>query len=219
VNFLSPKTPWIAKKAFPSFIWDITTDEKSIYLTFDDGPTPVVTENVLQLLKAYDAKATFFCIGKNIVENPSIYRQILTDGHAVGNHTFSHEKGWKTTKENYLASVLQSQKTMQTVNTSSTSQLLFRPPYGRIKPSQAKALQQLGYAIVMWDVLTQDWDASISKKKVLQNATQTAKEGSIIVLHDSIKASKHMLYALPKMLDYFSKKGFSFKKIELKSGF
>ena len=192
------------------------TREKIIYLTFDDGPTPEITENVLDLLAAYNAKATFFCVGNNIVNHLTTYQRILDDGHAVGNHTYTHEKGWNTTKEKYLASVEQTQQTIQKINALTNQQKLFRPPYGRIKPSQAKALQELGYHIIMWDVLAKDWDASISTKQVLQNVISTTKNGSIIVLHDSIKASKTMLSVLPKILDHFSTKGYVFEKIALK---
>ena len=214
MNFISPKTPWLAKKTFPSYVWDIPSKEKIIYLTFDDGPTPVITEKVLEILATYKAKATFFCIGKNIIENPIVYQHILDEGHAIGNHTYTHEKGWLTTKNDYVDSVEKTQETIQQTSNSTNLQKLFRPPYGRIKPSQGKALQKLGYKIIMWDVLAIDWDASISEKKVLQNVLNNTESGSIIVLHDSVKASKNMLSVLPKILDYFDKKGFAFKKIE-----
>lgn len=216
MNFLSAKTPWIAKKAFPSFVWDIVSAEKAIYLTFDDGPTPVITEKVLDLLNDHNAKATFFCIGKNIVENPTLYQRIINNGHAIGNHTYAHEKGWLTSKDHYLKSVQKTEEVIVENNGLPNRQKLFRPPYGRIKPAQAKALQQQGYNIIMWDVLAIDWDNSISKKKSLQNVISNTKNGSIIVLHDSLKASKNMLYVLPKILAYFTKEGYVFKKIEMK---
>lgn len=215
MNFISPKTPWLAKKAFPSYVWDIPTKEKVIYLTFDDGPTPLITEKALEVLAKYNAKATFFCIGKNITENPVIYRQILDEEHAIGNHTYNHLKGWKTATKAYVESTVKTEQTIQQINKSINQQKLFRPPYGRIKPSQANALQKLGYNIIMWDVIAFDWETSISKEEVLQNVINNTENGSVVVLHDSVKASKNMLYALPKILDYFSEKGFVFKKIEL----
>ncbi len=210
MKLLSSKTPWLAKKAFPSYIWDIESEEKSIYLTFDDGPTPVITNKVLEILRAYNAKATFFCIGKNIVENPTIYRQIQEEGHSIGNHTYNHLKGWMTKKSTYINDVLATEKLLSSKNSK-----LFRPPYGRLKPSQGTSLQNLGYKIVMWDVLAVDWDKAISKEHVLQNIIKNTENGSIVVLHDSIKAADNMLYALPKALEYFSKKGYNFKKIDL----
>ena len=216
LNFLSPKTPWLAKKAFPSYVWELPSKEKVIYLTSDDGPTPVITEKVLEILATYKAKATFFCIGKNIDENPTIYKELLDNGHAIGNHTYNHLKGWKATTKEYLENTLKTEHTIQQISKLTNQQKLFRPPYGRIKPSQGKALQKLGYKIIMWDVLAIDWNSSISKEQVLENIVSNTVDGSIVVMHDSMKASKNMLYALPKVLDYFSEKGFVFKKIDLR---
>jgi peptidoglycan/xylan/chitin deacetylase (PgdA/CDA1 family) len=213
IDFIRPKTPWIAKKAFPSYVWDIPSKEKVIYLTFDDGPTPNITEKVLEILANYNAEATFFCIGKNIVENPAIYQQVLDNGHAVGNHTYNHLKGWKSDNATYIDNVEKTQCILNSISPNLYSKL-FRPPYGRLKPSQGKALQKLDYKIIMWDVLAIDWDSSISKEEVLDNIISNTVDGSIVVLHDSQKASVHMLYALPRALAYFSKKGFCFKKIE-----
>ena len=214
MNFVSPKTPWLAKKAFPSYIWDIPSKEKVIYLTFDDGPTPVITEKVVEILATYKAEATFFCIGKNIAKNPAIYQQLLANGHAIGNHTYNHLKGWKVATKKYLENTLKTEQAIQQFNKSTNQQKLFRPPYGSIRPSQGKALQNLGYKIVMWDVLAIDWDSSVSKEEVLNNIISKTVAGSIVVLHDSKKASENMLYVLPIVLDYFTKKGFVFKKIE-----
>lgn len=215
MNFVSPKTPWLAKKAFPSYVWELPSKEKVIYLTFDDGPTPVITEKVVDILAKHKAKATFFCIGKNIAENPATYQQLLDNGHAIGNHTYNHLKGWKVATTAYLENTLKTEQTIQHINTSTNQQKLFRPPYGSIKPSQGKALQKLGYKIIMWDVLAIDWDSAVTKEEVLDNVISNTINGSIVVLHDSIKASENMLYALPKVLDYFTKKGFVFKKIEI----
>jgi len=218
VNFLRAKTPWLLKRAFPSFVWNIHEQEinkKTIYLTFDDGPTPEITERVLDILKEYNADATFFCIGENIEKNPTIFNRILNDGHAIGNHTYNHLKGWKSDTTTYIDNTIKTEKTIQQITKSTNQQNLFRPPYGQIKLPQAKQLQNLGYKIIMWDVVAIDWDSNISQEKVLKNVINNTKDGSIVVFHDSIKASKNMLYALPKTLDYFSEKGFAFKKIEL----
>ena len=121
MNFVRPKTPWLAKKAFPSYIWDIPSKEKVIYLTFDDGPTPVITEKVVEILATYKAKATFFCIGKNIAKNPTIYQQLLANDHAIGNHTYNHLKGWRTTTKKYLENTLEAEQTIQQINKSTKS--------------------------------------------------------------------------------------------------
>ena len=215
MNFVSPKTPWLAKKAFPSYVWDIPSNEKIIYLTFDDGPTSVVTEKVVEILAAYKAKATFFCIGKNIAENPTIYQHLLDTGHAIGNHTYNHLKGWKSGNATYINDIEKTQEILNSKPITHNSKL-FRPPYGRIKPSQGKALEKLGYKIIMWDILAIDWDSAVAKEEVLDNIISNTVDGSIVVLHDSIKASKNMLYALPKVLDHFTKKGFVFKRIVLR---
>ncbi len=188
--------------------------EKTLYITFDDGPTPVVTEQILAILKQYNAKATFFCIGKNVEKNPSIFDRIIKEEHAVGNHTYNHLKGWKTSNQTYIDDV---KKTQDLINSEFKTQnsKLFRPPYGKIKSSQAKHLRKLGYKIIMWDVLSYDWESHLPPEKVLNNTVNNAKSGSIIVFHDSIKASKNVLYTLPKMLNYFNEKGFVFKKLEV----
>lgn len=217
MDFLKVKTPWLVKKAFPAYIWNIPSKEKVIYLTFDDGPTPDVTDKVLDILAQYKAKATFFCVGKNVAAYPTIYQRIINENHAIGNHTYNHLKGWLTKKGIYIENILATEKVFLSQNPKPKTQnsKLFRPPYGKLKPSQRKALQKLGYKIIMWDVLARDWDMAISKESVLNNIIKNTEYGSVVVLHDSIKASKNMLYALPKALDYFSKKGYSFKKIEL----
>ena len=209
------KTPNLIKILFKNWVWSFSKNEKVIYLTFDDGPTPEITEWTLHQLEKHKAQATFFCIGKKIVEHPEIFQKIIKNGHAIGNRTQNHLNNWKTSSSNYLKNINDTEKSIETYSNSKfSSSKLFRPPYGRIKPSQGKALQKLGYKIIMWDVLAIDWDASISEKKVLQNVLNNTESGSIIVLHDSVKASKNMLSVLPKILDYFDKKGFIFKKIE-----
>ena len=214
------KTPLVAKKMFPNYVWDIATNNKVIYLTFDDGPTAEITPWVLDTLKKFNAKATFFCIGKNIETHPDIFQNILNDGHVIGNHTFNHVKGWKTKTKNYLADVDKAQKTIEfqksdIINHQSPIINLFRPPYGQITPSQGKELITLGYKIIMWDVLSFDWDASTNEASCLKNVISKATKGSIVVFHDSIKASKNMQYTLPKVLAYFTKKGYTFSPLGL----
>tara|TARA_B100000809_G_C15122056_1_gene524686 strand:- start:2035 stop:2688 length:654 start_codon:yes stop_codon:yes gene_type:complete len=211
------KTPVIAKKMFPNYIWDMATTNKELYLTFDDGPTPKITNWTLDILKQYDAKATFFCIGSNIEKHPNIFENIIKDGHAIGNHTQNHIKGWTTKNKNYLKDIKEAQTIInsKTENLQSSIVTLFRPPYGQIKPKQGKKLIDLDYKIIMWDVLSFDWEQDISEEKCLENVLSKSKSGSIVVFHDSVKASRNMMYALPKVLEYFSKKGFCFKAINL----
>ncbi len=209
------KTPLVAKKMFPNYIWDIATNEKTIYLTFDDGPTPEITNWTLNTLKNYNAKATFFCIGNNIEKHPDIFQNILKDGHSIGNHTHNHIKGWKTQATAYLENIKKAESiiSLQILNSEFRIQNLFRPPYGQITPKQGKELQALGYKIIMWDVLSFDWEKSISEDTCFNNVKSKATNGSIVVFHDSVKASKNMQYALPRVLDYFSNKGFTFEAL------
>jgi peptidoglycan-N-acetylglucosamine deacetylase len=216
-------TPTILKKAFPNLVWELPAKNKSIYLTFDDGPTPEITAWTLDILKQFDAKATFFCIGKNIEEHPEIFSKIITNGHAIGNHTYNHLKGWKTKTKNYLENVNKAQEVIARhlihskfqipINLKSQIRNLFRPPYGQIRPKQIKKLSQQGYNIIMWSVLSIDYDNTLPKEKCLKNIIENTSSGDIVVFHDSIKASKNMQYALPKVLEYFSKKGYVFKRI------
>ena len=222
MSLVPKKTPLVVKKMFPNYVWNITTNDKVLYLTFDDGPTPEITEWTLDVLKKYNAKATFFCIGNNIEKHPDIFQKTIKQGHAIGNHTHNHVKGWKTKTSEYLSnvnlckSVLKSliPNSKKTGNSQSTNVNLFRPPYGRIKPKQAKTLIGSGYYIIMWDVLSFDWDKSISKEKCLENVLENTVNGSIIVFHDSVKASKNMMYALPKVLESYSKLGYEFKSLK-----
>ena len=207
------KTPLVAKKMFPNFVWDMATDTKDLYLTFDDGPTPDITEWVLKILKEYNALATFFCIGKNIEEHPNIFKEIITAGHAIGNHTQNHLKGWKTDSEVYIENIIKAQSLINLHQTKVSNFKLFRPPYGKIKPTQSKGLLALNYKIIMWDVISFDWDKEVSEETCLNNVISKATKGSIIVFHDSIKASKNMQYALPKVLEHFSNLGYNFKPI------
>ncbi len=212
------KIPMLVKRMLPNYIWNIPSNHKTIYLTFDDGPIPEITNWTLDILKQYNAKASFFCIGSNIEKHPSIFQDIINDGHTIGNHTHNHIKGWKTKTKDYLYNIKEAQNIIsskhQSTELKTLSSPLFRPPYGQIKPKQGKKLIGLGYKIIMWDVLSFDWDSTVLPETCLNNVISNATNGSIIVFHDSIKASKNMQYALPKVLEHFSKKGYCFKSLE-----
>ena len=204
--------PWFLKIGYPSFIWKIPEKEKVLYLTFDDGPHETATPFVLDTLKKYEAKASFFCIGKNVTAYPAIYERILQEGHVTGNHTNYHLNGWKTDDTTYLQDI----KAAATLVHSP----LFRPPYGRIQKSQWRKLkaennlypgQQTAIKTIMWDILSGDFDTELMPARCLANVLYHAKPGSIIVFHDSTKAWDRMSYALPRVLEYFVKDGYSFK--------
>lgn len=207
------KTPPIIQKIFKNYRWRFSLNKKEIYLTFDDGPTPEITAFVLDELQKYNAKATFFCVGKNIEKHPEILQKIISDEHAVGNHTQNHLNGWKTENTNYINNVIEVEKTLDLLTFKTFKPHLFRPPYGKIKKTQAKKLQNLGYKIIMWDVLSADFDTSITKEKCLENVLKNTTNGSVVVFHDSIKAFEKLKHTLPKVLEYYSEKGFTFKAI------
>lgn len=207
------KTPFVVKKMFPDYVWEISTNQKELYLTFDDGPTPEITHWVLDCLKQYQAKATFFCIGENIKKHPELFQALLEHGHSIGNHTNNHIKGWKTKTKEYLENVQVAQETINNHLLQSSNNNLFRPPYGQISLKQGKKLMGNGYKVVMWDVLSFDWDKSVSNQECFNYVTSKSKNGSIIVFHDSVKASNNMKYTLPKVLEYYTEKGFAFKGI------
>lgn len=198
------KTPVIVRKIYPDLIWHLPTQKKKIYLTFDDGPIPGITPWVLEQLKKYNAKATFFCVGDNVSKHHSIYNSILENGHTTGNHTQNHLNGWFTLNKTYLKNI---KDCSNHVNSK-----LFRPPYGKITRKQIKAVVQ-NFKIIMWDVLSYDFDVDVKPEKVLTNVILNAGSGSIVVMHDSIKAEKNLRYALPKILEYFTDRGFLFEAI------
>lgn len=246
------KTPWWLKKLYPQLVWNKARTTKTIFLTFDDGPIPIVTPWVLKTLKSFNAKATFFCIGDNINKHPAIFLQLKADGHAIGNHTYNHLKGWATADELYIKNFNKCQNLTQTY--------LFRPPYGRIKRSQILEIKKLKVKIknldnveneklqsenskakiqnldtvfnqtetlnitseksqitnhksqiIMWDVLSGDFDTALAPQKCLKNVLKHTQNGSIIVFHDSLKAWDRLQYVLPKALHYWQKQGFSFE--------
>jgi len=209
------KTPSLIPLVYRNQIWSFSSRKRNIYLTFDDGPTPNITDWVLDILQQYNAQATFFCIGKNIENHPEIFKQIIADNHLIGNHSHNHLNGWNTNTEMYLENIKKTENTLQLFSFSTFQQKLFRPPYGKIKPSQAKKLRKKGYKIVLWDVLSADFDQSISKATCLENVLKNTENGSIIVFHDSVKAESNLKYTLPKVLAHFSERGFIFRRIVL----
>lgn len=196
---------WLRKLYF-SFKWNGNRNSKNIYLTFDDGPTPVISEWILKQLQIHDAKATFFCIGRNVERHPEIYQKIIADGHAVGNHTYSHLKGWRTNNQEYIEDI---NLASQFIDSN-----LYRPPYGKIGSLQIKKVKQAKYKLFMWDVLSEDYNEEISKEQCLDNVLDNTTSGSIIVFHDSVKASPNLYYTLPLALKKLKEKGYNFRKLK-----
>ena len=202
------KTPFWLRAFYPSCTWKMPGTEKVIYLSFDDGPHEEATPFVLAELKKYNAKASFFCIGKNVAAHPNLYDQIMQEGHTVGNHTYDHVNGWKTNTDMYIQNIELAEKYIQSN--------LFRPPYGRITRSQIhkiKAAKNLPQEIIMWDVLSGDFDLTLSAEACTKNVIQNTSAGSIVVFHDSAKAFVRLKIALPAMLAHFTNLGYSFKAI------
>ncbi|WP_293301843.1 polysaccharide deacetylase family protein [Pedobacter sp. UBA4863] len=201
------RPPFFLKWYYPNLIWNKATDKKTVYLTFDDGPIPNVTDFVLNTLKSFNVKGTFFCIGDNINKHPQVFERIKKEGHAIGNHTYNHLKGWKTDNKTYMDNFWKCQELTETN--------LFRPPYGRIKKSQISNLksQTSNLEIIMWDVLSGDFDTKLSPEKCYQNVIKNVRNGTIIVFHDSLKAWDRLAYALPKTIEYLLAKGYRFEKL------
>jgi peptidoglycan/xylan/chitin deacetylase (PgdA/CDA1 family) len=260
------RTPFFLPWFYPSLVWRMPTREKVLYLTFDDGPVPGPTEFALHTLGRFDALATFFCIGDNIRKYPQVFRKVVDDGHAIGNHTFNHLNGWKTNVERYVGNTKEcSDEIVLKINAqearnrelearaenaeirskeqevrskrqgagssqhpgekhifTDTSSLvldagslapnLFRPPYGRITRTQMKRLPT--YSIIMWDVLSMDYNKFLSPDACLRNTISACRPGSIIVFHDSYKAERNMMYALPRLMEHFCEAGYTFKSIQ-----
>ncbi|GAB2695610.1 polysaccharide deacetylase family protein [Mucilaginibacter koreensis] len=201
------KTPWWLKRLYPQLLWNMPRHERTLYITFDDGPIPDVTPFVLATLRQYQAKATFFCIGDNVRKHPDLYQQVIADGHAIGNHTFNHLKGWVTEDDVYIDNYRQADELLNAP--------LFRPPYGRMKRSQIKLLQQArpDINIVMWDVLSGDFDINLDPDKCLRHTLKHTENGSIIVFHDSLKAFPRLKYVLPRVLEVWKEEGYAFKTL------
>ena len=204
------RTPFFLPLLYPALIWRIATQKKELYLTFDDGPFPGPTDFVLEQLEKYSAKATFFCIGDNVRKHPELYKRIVADGHATGNHTFNHRNGWKTPDTDYYSNVDLCDAEM-TKHNALYKPRLFRPPYGRITRKQIGALSH--YSIIMWDVLSVDYNKHLAPERCARNTIKATRPGSIILFHDSLKAEGNMRVALPAVLDHFTNLGFVFKSL------
>jgi len=193
--------PQLLKKLFPSFTWDYNTGEKIVYITFDDGPIPESTPRTLALLRKKEIKATFFCVGDNVRKYPELYKQILDEGHAVGNHTHNHLRGFTSENKAYVDNVALADKYIKSK--------LFRPPYGMIKRSQAKELLK-DFKIIMWDVLSEDYRQDITPETCFKAVLKHTRPGSIILFHNHIKSETNMQYALPLLIDALKEKGYQF---------
>jgi len=198
------RIPRILKLVYPGLIWELSWNQKVLYLTFDDGPTPGITHEVLSILDRFNARATFFCIGRNAERHPEILQQVIENGHAVGNHTYSHLKGWFTSNNEYYNDIA--------LASQFVASRFFRPAYGMITPSQVRHLK-MQFRIVLWDVMSYDFQLATGKEKCLDIVIRHARAGSIVVFHDSVKASEKVLYALPRVLEYFGGMGFLFESI------
>ena len=187
------KTPLWLKLIQPGYVWDMRKKSKSVFITFDDGPVYGATDKALDLLKKYNAKATFFCLGINVIDNPKLFQRILDEGHDVGNHTFSHLKGWTTNNEKYISDIEKADKSIKST--------LFRPPFGKIGPLQAMRLKKK-YEIIMWDIMSFDYDSNITPEQCASNVINNMEFGSIVTFHDSISAEKNMIFALEETLKF-----------------
>jgi len=205
----SPK--WI-RYIFPNYIWHLQPSSKVIYLTFDDGPTKECTNFILDYLKEYNAKATFFCIGENAKKNSALMNRTIQEGHIVANHTQHHSNGWNTNNSDYINECIEAEETLSNYTKNNTLKL-FRPPYGKCKKKQQRILLKKGYKLIMWSVLSADFDKEVSKEECLNNIIKNTVSGSIVILHDSIKTKTTMEYVLPKVLKHFDNLGYTFKSI------
>ena len=205
------KTPSLFSRLFPNFLWHKSRDEKNIYLTFDDGPVPEVTDFVLSELEEYGAKATFFCVGHNIEKHPQIFQRIVHYGHSIGNHTFNHLNARKVKPEEFTENISRCQSE---INKQGYFRIhkLFRPPYGMLRKRNTGKIQE-DYQIVMWDVLSGDFDPELSNERCLSNSIKSTENGTIIVFHDNEKSGKKLKYVLPRFLSYFADQGYNFRAI------
>jgi peptidoglycan-N-acetylglucosamine deacetylase len=196
--------PYFIRGVYFGATWRKSRHEKVIYLTFDDGPIPEVTPWVLDILDQYKIQATFFCVGENVERYPELYKEIIRRGHRTGNHTYNHMRGFFTDSQTYLEN---SEKASRCIDS-----ILFRPPHGEMRFSQLKALRKK-YEVIQWDVITRDYNQKLAKEKVLDIVKKYARNGSIIVFHDSLKAEKNMRYAMPKAIEFLLQKGYQFKSL------
>ncbi|AYA36801.1 polysaccharide deacetylase family protein [Hymenobacter oligotrophus] len=202
------RLPEVMQRWLPGAIWQgPTAAEPTVYLTFDDGPIPEETPWVLEQLAAFEAKAVFFCVGDNVERHPAVARQVLAAGHRLGNHTHHHISGWSNSQATYLAEVARCQQAIEALQPSGPK--LFRPPYGRITPALNRALQP-AYRIIMWDVLTCDYDRGYEPERCLRDSLRLTRPGSVVVFHDSLKASRNLRYVLPRYLAELAGQGYRF---------
>ena len=201
MNYFKP-SPLVKSLYGPNLIWSVKGKTNTVYLTFDDGPIPEVTTDVLDILDKYNVKATFFCVGHNVFKNPELYQQLLQRGHKTANHTYNHLNGWKIPFQEYIDNVA---KCAEFINSD-----LFRPPYGRINRKQSKFLRK-NYKIIMWTVLSGDYSADTTKEQCLENALNIDGKGSIVIFHDSIKAKEKLMYALPGFIEGCLQLGYTFE--------
>jgi peptidoglycan/xylan/chitin deacetylase (PgdA/CDA1 family) len=201
------KTPTLLTRLFPDILWQVKTRNKEIYLTFDDGPIPEVTSWTLDQLSLYDAKATFFMVGNNIARHREVFKEVIDQGHSVGNHTNKHMNGWQTNNNEYLQNVEEAEVLFEGTNNK-----LFRPPYGRLKHTQYRRLKN-DYKIIMWDVLSGDFSNKLTNEHCLNKSIKNTSTGSIIVFHDSVKSFDKLEYVLPRYMEHFSQQGYSFNSL------
>ncbi len=202
----------MVKKISRNLIWDVETSNKEIFLTFDDGPVPELTEFVLNELNKYGARGTFFCVGDNIRKYPGIFQKVCEQGHAIGNHTFNHLKKWDTILDAYLKNIEKCRQIMELYCLLPKEQQLFRPPHGQMSPATIRELKSQ-YKIIMWDVLTYDFDKSHTAEQSLARSIKYTRPGSIVVFHDNVKAEEKLKYMLPRYLEHFAALGYKFNKL------
>ena len=206
------KTGNLFQYLMPDCTWQVKTSKKEIFLTFDDGPIPDVTEWVLDILNQYNIKATFFCVGDNIAKHPEIFKQVLANGHSIGNHTFNHIKGWQTDNTEYYQNIQKWEDTISELGLTLNNKPLFRPPYGRISFRQVKYLKQY-YEIVMWSIITGDFHKSLHAENCLDRSLKMTNNGTVIVFHDSIKSEQNIKAILPRYIENALKAGFAFSRM------
>lgn len=208
--------PTVIQRLFRGVVWRLSPNEHSVGLTFDDGCVPEVTPQVLDILAHYGIKATFFCVGDNIRKYPDLFKRIVAEGHSVGNHSFHHLAGLKTSTDEYLKDVAQTDELIsQNLPAAKNNSMLFRPPYGRMRLSQKRTLQS-NHTIVLWDILTHDYNQCYTPDRILRIVKSCVRNGSIIVFHDSLKAQAQMLPALPLVIEYLKKQNFTFVTLDSK---
>jgi peptidoglycan/xylan/chitin deacetylase (PgdA/CDA1 family) len=205
------KTPKIVCSLFPAFTWRIKTEQKEVYLTFDDGPIPSLTKEILDILNQYSIKATFFCVGENIDKHPEIFKQVINQGHTVGNHTYNHLKAWKVSQNSYIENLLKAEKTIEKYAENRTK--LFRPPYGQFTYKLYKSVIALGYQVIMWDILTKDYSPRLNIKRAYEQCVNQTDKGSIVVFHDNMKARNNALNLLPMYINKLMSEGYQFKTL------